>query len=470
MKSLLRVFGITLAAASALILAETAGVPGVGTQPAQAQSNSPMSLDQLLRAVRQGRVSENRQNEQREAQFRAEQANQARLLQEAEAELVAAQNTAEQLEQQSQENEEQIAVLQNELTEALGNAGELFGIVRQVAGDTKGQIETSLVSAQYPNRGDALDVLTRGRVLPTVDQLELLWATLFEEMVAQGKIVSFQSEYFDPDGNAQAGDVVRIGPFTVVREDNGDFLAYSDQSDSLTLLARQPAARFRDAADALVSADPGELTVAAIDPSQGAILSLLVRTPTLIEKAQEGRTIGYIIMVLGAIGIVLAVYRFIALSITASRVKSQMKSPDRPGTGNPLGRMLKVYDDLIKKGADEETIELKLDEQFLKEKPKLEWGLGTVKVLAAVAPLLGLLGTVTGMIVVFQQITLFGTGDPKLMAGGISQALVTTVLGLCAAIPLLLLHSIANGRAREVEQILEEQSAGFVASRAEQRH
>ena len=86
---------------------------------------------------------------------------------------------------------------------------------------------------------------------------------------------------------------------------------------------------------------------------------------------------------------------------------------------------------------------------------------------ANTATLLGLLGTVTGMIATFQSITLFGTGDPKLMAGGISQALITTVLGLIAAIPLLLLHNFVATRSKDLVQILEERSAGMVASRAE---
>lgn len=470
MKKYLRILGISLVAASAFVLAGTAGVSVVGSQSAMAQADEPQSLNQLLEAVRQGRIRENRENRQREEEFRRDQANQQRLLNQAQADLEAEREEADRLEATFQENEQQISLLQEELRQTLGAAGELFGTVRQVAGDTIGQVKTSLVSAQYPNRGDALESLTRGRVLPTVRQLELLWYVLFEEMVAQGKIVSFESEFFTPRGEQQSGNVVRIGPFTAMRGDNGDFLKYNDETDSLQLLARQPAGRFMDAADALVRSDAGELTTAAIDPSQGTILGLLVQTPNLLERIEDGRLIGYIIIGLGALGIVLAVFRLIGLSILSVRVKSQMRNPENPGKGNPLGRMLLVYEDLVKKGADEETIELKLDEQFLKEKPALEWGLGTVKVLAAVAPLLGLLGTVTGMIVVFQQITLFGTGDPKLMAGGISQALVTTVLGLCAAIPLLLLHSITHGRAKEVEHVLEEQSAGLVAARAEQRH
>ncbi len=470
MKTMFRGFGITLVAATTLMLSGTAGVSVLGSAPALAQeAEAPTSLNQLLQMVREGRRRENSENRQREREFARDKARQTELLNQAEAELKAEQARAEELEAASAQNEIDIDNLQKELSETLGEAGELFGVVRQVAQDTKAQIQASLVSAQLPNRDDALDPLTRGRVLPTIEQLETLNSTLLEEMIEQGRIVSFRSALVQPDGTASEGQVVRIGPFTAMKEDTGDFLAYESETDSLKLLARQPAARFREASAQLVDASPNALTVGAVDPSQGAILSLLVRTPSLLERIDQGKTIGYIIIGLGILGVILAVYRFLVLTIVSMQVRGQMRNLDKPKKGNPLGRMLLVYESLYQR-VDEETLELKLDEAFLKERPRIEFGLSTIKVAAAVAPLLGLLGTVTGMIVVFQQITLFGTGDPKLMAGGISQALITTVLGLCAAIPLLLLHSFAAGRAREVLQMLEEQSAGLVAARAEQRH
>jgi biopolymer transport protein ExbB len=116
---------------------------------------------------------------------------------------------------------------------------------------------------------------------------------------------------------------------------------------------------------------------------------------------------------------------------------------------------------------DTETLELKLSEGILKETPKLESGLNLLKIIAAIAPLMGLLGTVTGMIVTFQAITIFGAGDPKAMAGGISGALVTTVLGLLVAIPTVLLHTIVNGRAQRIIHVLNEQTTGIIAEHTE---
>jgi biopolymer transport protein ExbB len=144
-------------------------------------------------------------------------------------------------------------------------------------------------------------------------------------------------------------------------------------------------------------------------------------------------------------------------------MQAQIGAP--PRADNPLGRVLRVYEE--NQSADVEKLGLKLDEAILKETPALERGIMLLKVLSVVAPLLGLLGTVTGMIKTFQAITLFGTGDPKLMAGGISEALVTTVLGLVTAIPLLLLHSVVSTRSKNLVQVLDEQSVGLVAERAE---
>lgn len=134
---------------------------------------------------------------------------------------------------------------------------------------------------------------------------------------------------------------------------------------------------------------------------------------------------------------------------------------------NPLGRVMMAYDE--SKNKDGDTVELKLDEAILRESPKLEVGLNFLKLAAGIAPLLGLLGTVTGMIKTFQAMMIYGTGDPQLMAGGISEALVTTMLGLIAAIPLLILHSFCSSLARGVQGTLEEQSAGIVARHVEAR-
>jgi biopolymer transport protein ExbB len=193
-------------------------------------------------------------------------------------------------------------------------------------------------------------------------------------------------------------------------------------------------------------------------------LNSLIARPNLQERIQQGGLVGYLIIALGIIGLLIALERMVVLGIASRKVTSQLNS-DTPSQDNALGRVLSVHD--ANKAADTETLELKLSEAIFKETPALNRALLFLKIISVVAPLMGLLGTVTGMINTFQAITLYGTGDPKLMAGGISQALVTTVLGLTVAIPMVLLHTLVSGRSRRIVQVLQEQSAGIIATHAE---
>ena len=424
--------------------------------------DKPMTLDQLLERVRKGRVTENKENAAREAQFERDRNNQAQLLRDAKAEVAAEEKISDQLERDFQDNEQQLADLEATLAERMGVFGELFGVVRQVSGDTAGNIENSLISAQYPGRTDFLRELAKRKELPEITELEQLWFALQKEMTEQGKTVRFQADLVDSEGKPTKGEVVRVGPFVAIQD--GEFMRYLPSNQTLAPLGRQPGSRFVSAAGNLMDAAPGEMVPAAVDPSRGGILGLLINVPSITERVQQGGIIGYIIIGLAIIGVLIALERIITLSIVSAKVRGQMKS-DQPTDSNPLGRILKVYRD--NESVDVETLELKLDDAILKETPRLERWLSTLKTMAAVAPLLGLLGTVTGMIETFQMITLFGTGDPKVMAGGISQALITTVLGLVAAIPILLLHSLASSRSKSVVSVLEEQSAGIIAKHAE---
>ncbi len=464
MNKVTRFFAISFVAASALMLGAAPQISPIAT-PAYAQDSDITTLNELLQAVRRGRVTDSQLWEEREREFLSQRNRQQSLLSRAQSDLASEEARADRLEATFTENEQRLTVLTDQLNERLGDFGELFGVVRQVAGDTRAQVDQSMISAQYPDRGRVMNRLTNSRQLPTVSDIEDMWFVLQQEMTEQGNITHFDANVVHPDGRSATQEVIRIGPFTAITADTGDFLRYEPETGSLNVLQRQPGSAYMGAADDLRGASLGSLSRAALDPSQGAILGLLVDTPDLMDRIEQGKVVGYIIIGLGAVGILLAVMRMFALFGVSGAVRSQMRKPDQPKKGNPLGRVLMAYQE--NQDADLETLSLKLDDAILKELPRLEWGLNTVKVLAAVAPLLGLLGTVTGMIVVFQQITLFGTGDPKLMAGGISQALVTTVLGLCAAIPLLLLHALASGQSRGVVQVLEEQSAGIVARHAE---
>jgi biopolymer transport protein ExbB len=228
-------------------------------------------------------------------------------------------------------------------------------------------------------------------------------------------------------------------------------------------LQRQPQSRYTNRVDDLEQAATGVHPI-GIDPTRGQLLGLLVQSPSLGERIAQGKQVGYVIIALGIVGVAIAIWRLLALSAIGAKVRAQIKNPGQPGD-NPLGRVLKVQAD--NPGADVESLELKLGEAILRETPALNKMLPLLKIISVVAPLLGLLGTVTGMIITFQAITLYGAGDPKLMAGGISTALVTTVLGLVVAIPTVFLHTLVSSRARRLTQILQEEAAGLLAERAE---
>ena len=420
------------------------------------------SLDELLTQVREIRKHVTRTNADREARFLSAKETQQQLLEEARAALVTEQARSDKLQQTFDENEKRLIELEQRLHERSGSLNELSGIYRQVWGDTRATLENSLISSQLPGRMEMLDGLSLNQGLPSIHQLQELWFALQQEMTESGKVSSYSAQVVAADGTAQQQRVSRVGSFNVVSA--GSFLRYQPATGKLEELPRQPSARYRQMATRLEQAGPGSVPM-VIDPSRGAVLDLLMQVPDVGERIRQGRLVGYIIIALAMVGLLVVLERAWRLGIIGRRIKTQLGS-STPIPGNPLGRVMAVYQD--NKGIDTETLELKIDEAILKNPPALQRGLGTIRILAVIAPMLGLLGTVTGLIETFQSITLFGTGDPRLMAGGISQALITTVLGLGAAIPLILLHTALSGKSRRLVSILEEQSAGIIAAHAEQ--
>ncbi len=446
---------------SALIATGTAYA---GEQPAT-NATAPANLDQLLEQVRRASREATAINQRREQEFRQARDQQKQLLERARGEMTAEEQRSDRLRGTFDTNERELTQLTETLRTRMGNLGEVFGVVRQMAGNAKTIVDNSLVSAQIEGRGQILSKLAQSKALPTIAELEALTNTFLEEMVQSGKVVRFTDTIIGEDGTPIEQDVVRVGVFNAVNQDG--FLRYLPETQSLVELTRQPAGRFVDMADELFAAEPGTGPIAmAVDPTQGQLLGALVLAPSLKERLDQGGIIGYITLALGLIGLVIAALRLIYLFGAGRKVKAQLES-GKPSPDNALGRVLSVYND--NKNDDIETLELKLDEAILKETPQLEKWQSALKIIAAVAPLLGLLGTVTGMITTFQSITLFGTGDPKLMAGGISTALVTTVEGLVVAIPMVLLHAIVSSRSREIVQVIEEQSAGIIAAHAEKQ-
>jgi len=422
---------------------------------------SAATLDDLLQKVKQERIIESKEMKARETQFRAEQNQQSALLAKAKRELVQLEQETNRLTNSYDANEKKLATLEEDLTAAAGTLGEMFGVVKQVAGDMKGQFENSVISSQIPGRNAFASELAESKVLPNIPKLQKLWFELQREMTEMGKVTQFKTTVVKSSGKKEEQMVTRVGAFNLVSE--GKYLSYQPSTGQVVELGRQPSSKFTGLIDDLESATAGT-TAFALDPSRGSLLSMLIRAPSFWERLKQGGLVGFVILALLALGLVLVGERIFTLRKEGGRIHAQMAS-NEISMDNPLGQIMNCYNK--NKSADLETLELKMDEAIIKSTPSLEKGIGTIKILAAVAPLLGLLGTVTGMIATFQSITLFGTGDPKLMAGGISQALITTVLGLVCAIPLLLLHNYVNGKSKGLVQILEEQSAGMVAAKAE---
>lgn len=436
--------------------------------PVQAQQ-TVANLDQLLQIVRDAGGRDNQEHQRRLQQFRQQQAEQTRLLQEARDEKARQEALSEQLETTFDENDLLIADVQAQLEERLGSLRELFGVLQQVAGDARSTFSNSLTNIEYPERAqfltDLAEKMGSTSVLPSIEEIERLWFEIQREATEVGKVKRLPGFSFTGSGGESIQeDVVRVGAFNIVAD--GRYLTHNVETNSVSELQRQPTqARFINSTSDLLGAQPGSgLVRFGVDITRGQLLTLLIRNPSAMERIQQGGTPGYIIIVLGILGLLLAIERLITLTISSGKVNSQLKS-DTPRKNNPLGRVLLVYE--ANKNVDTETLELKLGEAILKETPSLQRGILFIKIISVVAPLLGLLGTVIGMINTFQAIMLFGAGDAGRMAGGISQALVTTMLGLYVAIPMVLLHTIVNGRSRRIIQVLQEQSAGVVARQAE---
>jgi biopolymer transport protein ExbB len=420
------------------------------------------TLDKLLSAVKKSSREEGSINKQREQRFLKKKQSRAQLLSEAKQELKKEKNKSAVLQRKFDSNEKRITVLEDRLRQRSGSLGELMGVVKQVSGDAVGVFKSSIISAQITDRGFDVAEISSRKVLPSISQLEQLWFAIQQEMTESGKMVTFRTSVVSPDGTNNERDVTRIGSFNVISD--GKFLRYSEGNSKLVELSRQPDSGYTDMAQDYQASTGGRADM-MIDPTRGNLLARLVTTPSLIERVGQGKVIGYAIVVLTIAGLILVAVRFVALMRIEKNIKLQIGSKNADD-GNPLGRILGVY--LKNTKIQLETLERKLDEAILKEVPGIQRGLPVVKILAVIAPMLGLLGTVSGMIETFQSIALFGSGDPRMMAGGISQALVTTVLGLVAAIPLLFFHSLMSTKARRCISVLEEQSAGLVARHAEQ--
>ena len=437
---------------------------GLGNTAYAAQA---VSMEELLQQVKQGRVKDAAENKARIEEFQRNRARQQQMLADARAEQTRQEQRSQMLEDTFEANDVQIIDLERALQDRLGDLKELFGVLQQAAGDARGNFDSSLTQIQFPERTEWLTAFAQkmGQTnrMPSMEEIERIWFELQREMTESAKVLAVPTTVINANGEEEERVVTRVGLFNVVSD--GKYLEYIPETGRLVELQRQPQSRYTGRAEDLEAADSG-LHSFGVDPTRGQLLGLLVQSPSLMERIAQGKIVGYVIISLGIVGLLIAIWRLLALSATTAKCNRQAKNLEQAGN-NPLGHVIKVA--LDNPGVDVESLELKLGEAILKETPKFNAWLSFLKIISVVAPLLGLLGTVTGMIITFQAITLYGAGDPKLMAGGISTALVTTVLGLVVAIPMVFLHTLVQSRAKRLTQILQEEAAGMLSERAERQ-
>jgi len=427
------------------------------------------SLGNLLDLVEQDRVAESEEYSQRVQEFEQNANRQQEILDITNDRITEQENLQDQLSDQFEANEIIIADKREILRERRGDLNELFGTLQGVAGDFLSNFQNSLISAQFVGRAEQLEEIIE-RAGSTIEQLnisemERFWFFMHQELTESGRVVTYNGEVSLPNGDTANRSITRVGSFNAVSD--GEYLRYTGAIGHLQVLPRQPDAAYLNAAADLQGASSG-FTRVGIDPTGGVggqVLANLINFPTVEEQVRNNSgIIGFIIIGVGIVGISIAFLRLLILSLVSIKVRAQLKK-DKPGKNNPLGRVLLVAES--NPSADTETLELKLGEAILQETPRLERMLTIIKMIATIAPLGGLLGTVTGMIQVFQQITVYGAGDPTIMAGGISQALMTTVLGITVAIPTIFMHTVVKSRADNIIHILEEQATGMIAEKAE---
>jgi biopolymer transport protein ExbB len=456
MKIIIRI--TSLAAAGLLFISST-----------QLMAQQASSLGDLLTLVESDRIAESEEYRQRLQQFEQNANQQQEFLDTTDARIVDQEQTQAQLSDTFEANEVIIRDKRETLRDRRGDLNELFGTLQGVAGDFLSTFQNSLISAQYPGRVEAVSDFIE-KAGSTINQLEIaeierFWFFMQQEMTESARVVSYNAEVTLPTGESTNRRITRIGAFNAISD--GDYLSYNGEIGHLQVLPKQPDSGIVAGAISLESASSG-LTKVGIDPTGGVggqVMANLVNFPSAEEQVRANAgVIGNIIITVGVIGMLLGFYRLLVLTLVSIKVRNQLKT-DRPVDNNPLGRVLLVAE--ANPVSDTETLELKLGEAILHETPSLESLLTIIKMIATIAPLGGLLGTVTGMIVVFQQITVYGAGDPTIMAGGISSALMTTVLGIVVAIPTIFIHTVLKSRSDSIIHILEEQATGMIAAKAE---
>ncbi|HHF3002650.1 MULTISPECIES: MotA/TolQ/ExbB proton channel family protein [Vibrio] len=419
--------------------------------------HTTFASDALLQKAQQENRQQQSHNVARESGFKKTEQELQAIKNKLAAERAALQAEADSLSVTFGENEAELAQLEEKLRLETGSLGELFGVVRQNAKELESELKSSVTGVDANSYQKDIDAIVAAKSLPTLTQLQAMWRSMEEQIKASGEMANVSFTLLNGEGREQTVNGVRLGSMALL--DDTGYVKWNGQRGDAVNYLRQP-----ESGPTANTISSGDIDALVIDPSRGILLEQLANSPTLADRLNAGGVVGKIILGLLAIGLLIALVRGASLMISRQKIMKQLKTPAQPGD-NPLGRVLAVYQK--DKHRSVEALELRLLEAVVDEQTHLEKGLSMLKLLAALAPMLGLLGTVTGMIETFQVITQFGNGDPKVMAGGISMALVTTVLGLVSAMPLLLAHNVLSSQAENIRSILEKQGIGLVAEQAE---
>lgn len=366
------------------------------------------------------------------------------------------------------------AELSQEVAEKQGDIAELAGTVRAQARELLALAERSPVTAERPQRLEELRPYLGKSRFPGLDDIRKLVDLFFEEMQSSGKIIRRQGQYIDEQGQTADADVIRIGGFTTVYNNGSSgFLTLGPSTGRLLAVSGE----LPWGVEGSISSYFNGADAVTMDISGGASLRQLARRSTFTERVLSGGPLVWPILLVGLVALVLIGERLVFLRRVRantddlmSNVSTKVAQGDIAGAlseadtqeGRPTSNVIKAGLALL--GQPQEVVESGLAEAILREMPRLERFIQVLKVLAGVAPLLGLLGTVTGMINTFHVITVHGTGDPRLMAGGISEALITTQLGLAVAIPILIAAALLGRKVQRIAGDMEEKALALAAA------
>ncbi len=393
----------------------------------------------------------------------------ARLRRAMNEERVRLEKIQQQLTHLKQEEQRLRLELSDEQDEIEGIQGTVLGAAKQI----NDLFEHSPIGSEMTAARQLLDGIMAKKSFPGMDEIRGLFALCNNYYRKSAQVSLYQGRYFACDGQIENGDIVRIGGLGAVFRTGKTvgYLKANSDGRELVAIGGQPPRKALQGIKRFMTGAQGHLP---IDISGGAVFLQFTQGKSIMQWLESGGLLVWPILSIGAIAIFLAVERLIFFLRIRSDSGAILQNVTRLVQSNKIDSCLE-YCERNKKfptcqisagclqhiGESREVLENALEESLLKQAPRFERFLPTLSMFAAIAPLLGLLGTVTGMISTFQVINIFGTGDPKMMSGGISEALITTQVGLAVAIPILFLHHVFERRADNILADLEEKGNAF---------